>query len=185
MNKTIIYATGNVNKVAVATERLAPYDITLVQGKFDIDEIQSDSFEEIAIDKAKKAFALAGKPLFVNDSGWLIPALNGFPGPYMKYINQCFTPQDFLSLMANHEDKTIILRETIVYIDTDTIKVFSHDFNGTFVASPRGSSGPPSDMAISLSATKKTIAEEKELGITHSEEEAVIWNEFGLWLKNR
>ena len=40
MKKIITFATGNANKVAIATERLAQYGITATQAIYEIDEIQ-------------------------------------------------------------------------------------------------------------------------------------------------
>ena len=81
-----------------AKESLAKFGVDLEQKDLDIDEIQSDSISKIAEDKAKKAFAILQEPLVVSDSGWEIPALNNFPGPYMKYVNHWFSVRFFSGL---------------------------------------------------------------------------------------
>lgn len=35
------------------------------------------------------------------------PTLGGLPGPHMKFINEWFTPQDFLNLMQGKVGRTI------------------------------------------------------------------------------
>lgn len=74
----------------------------------------------------------------MSDHGWSIPALSGFPGPYMKYMNQWMTSRDFLNLMRPHSNKTITKQEVICYIDAEQSKCFSAETKGTFVDQIRG-----------------------------------------------
>ncbi len=135
---SLIYVTGNDSKFMHAQEALMPFGITLIQEKVDTEEIQSDSIESVAHDKAKKAFTVLQKSLFVNDAGWIIPSLNGFPGPYMKFVNEWFSPQDFLNLMRDKTDRRIILRQVIVFTDGKMTKEFIHDETGEIVKEARG-----------------------------------------------
>ena len=77
---TLYYITGNISKFETARGFFGPLGVEIVQKKLDIIEIQSDSTEEIAVDKANKAFSKLKHALIINDSGWYISALNGFPG---------------------------------------------------------------------------------------------------------
>lgn len=183
--ETLLYVTGNPKKFEDANDLMKSFDIHLEQAVLDIPEIQSDSAEEITLDKAKKAFEIVKKPLFVNDSSWLIPALNGFPGPYMKYINQWFTSQDFISLMSGYDNREIILRDLIVYIDIIETKVFNSDVRGKILKEIRGSKGRPSDGVISLSASGLSLVEEAEKGSFLLEPEKKLWEEFAFWLRKR
>lgn len=183
--ETLLFVTGNPKKFEDANYLMKSFEIHLEQVALDISEIQSDSAEEITHDKAKKAFEILKKPLFVNDSSWLIPALNGFPGPYMKYINQWFTSQDFINLMAGHDNREIILRDLIVYIDDATTKVFNNDAHGKILKEIRGSYGRPSDSVISLSTSGLSLVEEAEKGSFLLEPEKKLWEEFASWLRKR
>ena len=93
------YVTGNTNKLNFAKRMLSVFKIEIKQISLDIDEIQGENYLDISIDKAKKAFAIVGEPLFITDSAWEIPSLKGFPGPYMKSISKWFEIEDFLNLM--------------------------------------------------------------------------------------
>lgn len=99
-----MYATGNQGKINTAQKALSPYGVELEGTKLNIIEPQTDSIEEISLSKAKQAYKLVKKPIFVSDSGWYIIALKGFPGPFMTYINKWFDPQDFLNLMSDKKD---------------------------------------------------------------------------------
>ena len=128
--KKINYVTGNSTKINYANSKLNKYGIEVVQIKLDIEEIQSHDKFGVAIDKAKKAFEIVGESLFASDAFWEIPALNGFPGAFMKYVNDWLTPEDFLNLMQNKTDRKIICDESIVFIDETGIKTFSDIVTG-------------------------------------------------------
>lgn len=180
--KQIVYITGNTSKYANAQEFLKKYDVEVSQQKLSLDEIQSDDAIVIAVRKAKDAFKELGRPLFVNDASWLIPSLNGFPGAYMRYLVEWFTQEDLLTLMKPKEDRTIILRDTIVYIDENGERVFTKDTVGKILESPQGEPrGPFVTQIISLRADGKSIAEDATVGF--GEQEAALWEEFGEWLK--
>ncbi|MDQ5875907.1 MAG: non-canonical purine NTP pyrophosphatase, partial [Thermoproteota archaeon] len=49
-------------------------------------EIQSDSLEEIAREKAKAAFAKVKRQIIVEDDGLFIDSLSGFPGQYSSFV---------------------------------------------------------------------------------------------------
>lgn len=156
--------------------------IDIKQKILDIPEIQSESIEEVAIDKARKAFGQIKQPLFINDSGWMIAALKGFPGPYMKYINNWFSPRDFLKLMDGEDDRTVTLRQVIVYMDQNTQKVFTFDSKGRMLSTTSGE-GRSSDTVITFSKDDTSIAEAKEKGTNLLEEEKKLWESFSSWLK--
>src|SRR5690606_16199988 len=101
-------------------------------------EIQSTNPNAISVDKAEKAYRLVEKPLVVTDTFWRIPALNGFPGPYMKEVANWFTSEDFLSIMEKKENRQIFFSENITYKDDKTVKQFSQEYEGIIVTKPRG-----------------------------------------------
>jgi non-canonical purine NTP pyrophosphatase (RdgB/HAM1 family) len=102
----IKYVTGNQIKINFAKKQLDKYNIEIEQVRLEIDEIQSEDKFAVTTDKAQKAFEILKSPLFVTDTFWEIPALNGFPGAYMKYVNKWFSSEDFLALMKNKENRT-------------------------------------------------------------------------------
>lgn len=86
--KTIWLATGNKRKMGEARLACERFDITVKQIKLDIEEIQATDPIVISEYKAERAFEQIKQPVTVTDTFWNIPALNGFPGPYMKYISE-------------------------------------------------------------------------------------------------
>lgn len=183
----INYVTGNQGKFKTAEFMLKDFGVEVEQKPLDITEIQAETIEEVALDKAKKAFDQLKEPLFISDSGWIIPALKGFPGPYMKYINDWFEPEDFLNLMRGKKNRNITLRQVIVYIDNSQTKIFTFDSLGRILDKDTGNSGRPSDRIVTLSASGRSIAEEKEqtTGGFSLEGEEKLWQDFGNWLKGK
>lgn len=102
-----------------------PAGIEIVQKQVEIDEIQSTNPNAISIDKAEKAYNIVKKPLVVTDTFWRIPALNGFPGAYMKDVANWFSSEDFLWILEKKENRQIFFSEIITYKDAETIKQFT------------------------------------------------------------
>lgn len=179
----LLYITSNNHKIESAKNHLEKFGIEIEVGAVKLQEIQSLDIEEVAVDKAKKAFEIIKNPLFVNDSGWYIEALNGFPGPFMSYINGWFSPEDFLNLVKPYRDKKVVLKQIIVYIDSKNLKIFSHDAEGVFLENVQGE-GRSSDRVISLSGDGVSLAQKHKMGNFKIESEEELWKEYGGWLKS-
>jgi XTP/dITP diphosphohydrolase len=81
--KKIILATGNAGKIAELRALLSPIEC-VPQRMLGIDDAEETglSFIENAILKARHASRMCGEPALADDSGLVIPALNGQPGIY-------------------------------------------------------------------------------------------------------
>ncbi len=182
----VTYVTGNKNKYENAKKFFAEYNIEIEQAVLSVPEVQGSDSVDIAVRKAEEAWKQLDKPLFINDASWIIPSLKGFPGPYMKYINQWFEPIDFIHLMEGKDDRTIILKDVIVYIDDTGHTVFTNEHKGRVlneVAS--GEYRHPSDVVISLSKNGASIGEEVAKGTFFIEDENKVWEDFASWLELR
>lgn len=178
----IYFATGNARKVAEAKLACDSASIEIVQKQVDIDEIQSSDPSVISIDKAEKAYALVRKPLVVTDSFWRIPALKGFPGAYMKDVAKWFSSEDFLSLMENKENRQIFFSENVTYKDSDVIKQFSKEYEGTIVTMPRGIGNSIENIA---EFEGFTLGERREQGGFSHKPEDYVWSDFLEWINQR
>lgn len=85
MNK-IVFATNNANKLREAAEILAPLGIEVVsQREAGADcepEENGTTFAENAMIKAKAVYDIVKIPVFADDSGLCVDALDGRPGVY-------------------------------------------------------------------------------------------------------
>ena len=167
-------------KYAYVKNILQDLPILLRKEAVDIDEIQSDDNEKISRKKAHDSFAIIQRPLFVTDTYWSIPALNGFPGAYMKEVNQWLGSGDFLNLMQGKSDRTIVARDVITYTDGQSISLFTIDLKGTLAEVPY--SDGPNNIDSILQFDGKYIAEYKENNLIVPSEMA-CWNNFKIFLR--
>ena len=101
----ICYVTGNKLKVDLANRIFKDLYIEIIQENIETPEIQSLDCEEVAKYSAKYAADLLGKPVFKNDSGIVIPALGGFPGPLSKYAESTIGADGWIRLMDGLDRK--------------------------------------------------------------------------------
>ncbi len=182
---SLLCATGNAEKFLIGKTAFAKQGIELVQAVYETDEIQGEDAEKIIRDKASKAFGLAGQPLIVTDDSWNIPALNGFPGAYMKSVNHWFKPEDFLALMASKTDHTIYLDQAVAYIDELETVIFQNRIVGSIVDTPRGKTGAPIMKVVTLEGDNGlTIAEIFDQGTAAKRGlSRDVWPEVAEWYK--
>ena len=177
----VIYATGNKDKFTQARHVCGPAGITLIQRSLNVPEVQSDDAVVIARDKAAKAYERFQQPVVISDDSWAIPGLGGFPGPYMKYVNDWFSVDDWLNLTRPLADRTIILKQVVAFIDGDETRIFSRDLEGQLLTESRGESSYPHTHIVSFDGGKHTNAE------YHARQESAtghlpnVWHDFAKW----
>lgn len=174
----VLLASGNARKLGEARLGCAPFGITIDQVTVPFQEIQSPDPVEIARHKSRQAFDQVGQPVVVADTCWAIPALNGFPGAYMKEVTRWLRPDDFINLLAPYTDRRICLYETVVYRDADQERVFSGEYWGVIAGSPRGD-GLPIEQVAGFNG--QTIAERRHQGLFSHDPEDFVWSEFAAW----
>ena len=91
MIKSITFVTGNEGKFKNATALFTDSGIELNQLSINTPEIQSNNSSDISKYSAEFVCKSLNEPFFVMDRSFSIDSLNGFPGPFVKYINQWFT----------------------------------------------------------------------------------------------
>lgn len=117
--KKILFITTNAYKFSVAQKALESSQVELEQKALDyeVPEIQGFEVEEIAKWSASWVAEKLNEPVAVTDAGYYINSLNGFPGPYIKFINKWLNAGDILRLMDGKEDRSIEVRETLAYCE--------------------------------------------------------------------
>lgn len=179
----LYFITSNKTKIFLAEKNLKPLGIDFTVQPFESPEIQSDNDAEIATKKAVDAYAILQKPLFVTDDSWFIPALRGFPGAYMKYMNNWLTVEDFLRLIEPYENRQIILRQTLCFTDGTETKVFSQDNQGIILKEPQGN-GLSILRIVSFTKDCKSFAQSIEED-RQPIDNINLWKEFGDWYLSR
>jgi XTP/dITP diphosphohydrolase len=178
----LAFVSGNTRKLRDLQLACEQYGIEVEQLKLEVDEIQSDDPEEIAVKKAKAAYKMAGRPVVVNDTYWDILALRGFPGAYMSSMVGWLKPEEFLRLMEDKTDRTIICTDTLVYYDGKQSKVFSWQYRGKIATEPRGNVGLSIDRIVIMDGYDRTIAQvEEQEGRSSDNPDGSVWRDFAKW----
>ena len=118
------------------------------------------------------------QPVVVTDTYWNIPALKGFPGPFMKYVAGWFVPEDFLNLMKDKTDRRVSFTESITYKDAKQTKVFSKEYWGIIIKSSRGTGNSIENVA---EFEQVTLGERRQQGEYSHKPEEYIWWDFAKW----
>jgi XTP/dITP diphosphohydrolase len=148
--------TGNANKAAeVAAFFLGELDVAHVS--LDLPEHRSDDVAEIARGKAEFAFRQLKTPLIVDDTGFFIDALNGFPGPYAAFVLNSIGNAGILKLMEGRTDRAARFTTAIAYADEQGIWSFTGTIDGSITKCPRGREGFGYDPIFEIGS--KTLAE--------------------------
>lgn len=152
----ISFVTGNAHKaVEVAAFFGGAIEITHVP--LDIPELRSDAVGTIAREKAQYAYAHLKTPLIVDDTGFMIDALNGFPGPYAAYVLSAIGNAGILKQMDAIPNRSARFTTAIAYADALETRVFLGTLEGRITTAPRGTGGFGYDPIFEVGG--KTLAE--------------------------
>lgn len=180
----LYFVTENKSKFDNANIVLKRYGLQLLQKTLPVVEIQSHSLEDIAKYKAKQAYEHVKKPIVVKDDGWYFTALNGFPGSYMRYMNEWLSAKDLLRLLKPYKNHEIIFRDALCYRDEKIEKVFTGIIKGHFITKPQGK-GVSSAQICTFRKDGKTMAQCINEGIHFADTEDSVWNEFAQWFATK
>lgn len=179
------FVTTNDMKVRAAKTACDEFGVSFDRATIDFVEIQSSDGEDIACHKAEQAYAELQKPIVITDDSWLIPALNGFPGPYMKQVNDWFSTDDWLRLTRDLTDRRMILRQIVVYQDAGGQKVFNTDLEALLLSEPRDTNYVKHFSIISFDNGKHSAAEVTNRGESSIKDLLHSWHDLCTWLQNR
>jgi ribokinase/non-canonical purine NTP pyrophosphatase (RdgB/HAM1 family) len=133
--KQITFVTGNKKKLEEVQQILSggnSFDI--VNAKLDLPELQGDPIE-IAIEKCKLASKSVKGPVFTEDTSLCFNALNGLPGPYIKwFLEKC--GHDGLNQMLDGFSDRSAYAQTIIaftYGEDEKVHIFDGRTDGTIV----------------------------------------------------
>ncbi|MFB6082006.1 MAG: RdgB/HAM1 family non-canonical purine NTP pyrophosphatase [Halanaeroarchaeum sp.] len=137
----LTFATTNEDKVAEARAHLRDV-VDVEQYDYDYLEIQSDDLAEIAARGAREAFDArdGDDPVIVDDTGFYVRALGGFPGPYAAYVERTLGVERLWTVASSLDDTRASFRCVVAYADADGVETFEGAVQGTLVA-PRGEGG--------------------------------------------
>ncbi|VEU43597.1 unnamed protein product [Pseudo-nitzschia multistriata] len=135
----ITFVTGNKKKLEEAKQILstaggsAPFELT--NQKIDLPELQGDRFE-IAREKCRLAAKQVNGAVFTEDTSLSFNALNGLPGPYIKWFLEDCGHEGLNKMLDGFDDRTAYAQTIVAYTTGpgEEIHIFDGRTNGKIVA---------------------------------------------------
>jgi XTP/dITP diphosphohydrolase len=167
VNMELVFATHNRNKL-LEIKSIVPSHFTVVSlaDKNILEEIP-EPFETIAENSFAKAnyiFSKYNMNCFSEDTGLVVPALNGAPGvKSARYAGDNATTKEnidkLLAALSNCSDRRAYFQTIITLILDGTVKQFEGRCYGIIIAQPRGESGFGYDPVFMPLNAKKVFSE--------------------------
>ena len=132
----LFFVSSNYHKYQEAKKILRSFGINLRFFKYELEEIQSFSLQEIALKKAIQAFQKCKKPIIVEDDGLYINSLNGFPGPYSSYVFKTIGNKGILQLLKQNRKAKFV--SIISFCDDKNSKSFEAKIDGNISKTQNG-----------------------------------------------
>ena len=164
-SKLPLFITGNQNKADYLADLL---HLPIQHHKLDLDEIQSADPVVVVTHKVKQAYELLKQPVLVEDTSLCFNALDGLPGPFIKFFVEAKDGFESLCRMLDgFEDRSAYATAVYGYYDGQEIRIFTGKLEGKIADHPRGSGGYGWDSIFEPegydSLTRAELSREKDL----------------------
>jgi len=134
-----VFITGNLNKVEYLSKTLG---IDLEHQKIDLDEIQSSDPKKVIEHKVRAAYDLLHKPVLVEDTSLSFNALDGLPGPFIKFFVEAKNGlENICRILDGFDDRTAYGSVIYGYFDGTEPVYFEGRLDGAIAHHPRGDGG--------------------------------------------
>lgn len=134
--RKVAFASTNENKYREVRSILALRGIEVEFAKTELVEIQSDSLEAIAREKAESAYMQVSRPVIVEDDGLFIDGLRGFPGQYSSYIFKTIGNAGIVKLLSGMRERSASFVSLIAFSDGKATTIFEGKVNGAIAEKP-------------------------------------------------
>lgn len=134
----LLFITGNQYKADYLAENLG---IPVCHQKVDLEEIQSLDLGAVVKHKAESAYKIIGGPVLIEDIALTFTAMNGLPGPLIKWFLAAMGNTGVAELAGrlDTQDATV----TVMYglYDGKELQTFEGSTDGRIADKPRGTDG--------------------------------------------
>jgi non-canonical purine NTP pyrophosphatase (RdgB/HAM1 family) len=152
--KTITLVTGNPYKLE-ELKKVFSSGLKLESRKLDLDEVQSLDLHKIVRHKLHQAFEVVNGPVIVEDVSAELDALNGLPGPFIKFFEERLGKGALFKLAGETRVKIIC---SMGYFDGEHEYIVDGILEGRIVT-PREGEGFGFDFVLIPDGYDKTMSE--------------------------
>ncbi len=178
MNRVIVLATSNINKIREFKEILKDFPVELRSvsefGPIPPPVEDGETFDDNAYKKAYHTARVLGLPAIADDSGLVVYALNGEPGVYSaRYAGENSTDDEntekLLKKMQNVKDRQASFKCVLsISVPSGPALTYEGQCNGVIIDEKRGKEGFGYDPVFFVEEFGKTFAE-----LTSSQKNAI------------
>ena len=111
--KTLVFVTGNANKLR-EVKKIMENVVNIESRSMELPELQGDPMH-IAVEKCRIAAKAVQGACIVEDTCLCFNALNGLPGPYIKWFLEKVGHDGLNKMLVGFEDKTAYALCTFTY----------------------------------------------------------------------
>ncbi len=134
--------TQNEHKLRELTPLFQQYGVEFEAVALEKLEIRSDSVEEIARTAVLHAYDELERPVVLDDTGFFIEALNGFPRAYPAFVLATIGRKGILKLMRGVENRSAYFITAVGYTDDgENAMTFVGKMPGLIAQEERGTGG--------------------------------------------
>ena len=152
----VYFVTSNRGKIL---EAKCVFGARLNTFELDLEEVQSMDLRKVAEIKALEAYKTVGKPLFVEDTAAYLDCMDGFPGPFVKWMLDSAGTAG-IAKIANRLGNTHMSADVAVaFYDGKHMKIFSASARGKVAKKPAGKNGFGFDSIFIPEGYNKTFAQ--------------------------
>ncbi len=166
----LVLVTQNQHKLKELRPLFKKFNVDFETTTIEKHEIRSESVEEIARVAARAAFDVLQKPVVVDDTGFFVDGLNGFPGSYAAAVLKTIGYAGILRLMTDEVERESRFVTAVGYCDGEHLETFVGTMTGTVADSPAGTEGFGYDPIFVPDGFSKTYAQltlEEKVSISH------------------
>lgn len=156
---SLVLVTQNKHKLKELSPLFIKYKVKFDTTPHKKHEIRSNDIEEIARIAAKDAFETIDRPVVVDDTGFFVDSLNGFPGSYAGIVLEFIGYEGILKLMAGEKERASTFKTAVGYYDGQNMKSFTGAMSGSIALEPAGVGGFGYDPIFIPEGYTKTYAE--------------------------
>ena len=139
--ENLTYVTGNYGKYVSVKEKFESNGININYFNYDLLEPDVNDIYFISKIKAKEAYDIIGKPVFVADSGFYIenyPGNPGYPGAFVKRTGVSSNVQKLLEDMNGIDNRRCYFLDCLTFYDGDNYYQFVGVSRGNLANEMRG-----------------------------------------------
>jgi len=150
--REILFATGNQGKLEEMEPPFEKKGFELKQVDVDVPEIDAMDVEDVAEQKVRDSFQAAvdkdliknNEMMIVEDTGFFIESLGGFPGAEAAFFAGTAGVENLLPMMEGETDRSAYFKTAIaVYLpEEDRVETFTGKMKGRVPEDKKGESHP-------------------------------------------